>query len=68
LTKSEEERWLIAQSGCLSSRESQLSWHIDITKRKQAEGEIRQALEQEKELGEQRARLSLWFLMNSAPR
>jgi len=26
---------------------------IDITKRKQAEGEIRQALEQEKELGEQ---------------
>jgi len=28
---------------------------IDITKRKQAEGEIRQALEQEKELGEQSA-------------
>jgi len=40
---------------------------IDITKRKQAEGEIRQALEQKKNSANKGRGLSLWFLMNSAP-
>lgn len=58
LTKSGEERWLDCSVGVLEfeGKPAELVAAIDITKRKQAEVEIRQALEQEKELGEQRAR------------
>ena len=58
VTKSGEERWLDCSFGMLEFERKQalLVTAIDITKRKQAEVEIRQALEQEKERGEQRAR------------
>ncbi|KYC40377.1 hypothetical protein WA1_26545 [Scytonema hofmannii PCC 7110] len=58
LTKNGEERWL---NCCIGSIEFEgklavLGTAIDITKHKQAEVDIRQALEQEKELSELRAR------------
>ncbi|GAB1543997.1 hypothetical protein NUACC21_66730 [Scytonema sp. NUACC21] len=58
LTKTGEERWL---NCCIGSIEFEgklavLGTAIDITKHKQAEVDIRQALEQEKELSELRAR------------
>jgi PAS domain S-box-containing protein len=58
LTKSGEERWLDCSFGRLEfeGKQALLVTAIDITQRKQAEVEIRQALEQEKERGEQRAR------------
>jgi PAS domain S-box-containing protein len=57
LTKSGEERWLDCSFGRLEfeGKQALLVTAIDITQRKQAEVEIRQALEQEKERGEQRA-------------
>jgi PAS domain S-box-containing protein len=58
LTKSGELRWLDCSVGMLEfeGKQALLVTGIDITRRKQAEVEIRQALEQEKERGEQRAR------------
>lgn len=58
VTKSGEERWLDCSVGIceFEGKPAEVVAAIDITKRKQAEVEIRQALEQEKELGEQRAR------------
>jgi PAS domain S-box-containing protein len=58
LTKNGEERWLDCCVGVIEceGKLAVLGTAIDITKRKQAEVEIRQALEQEKELSELRAR------------
>jgi PAS domain S-box-containing protein len=57
LTKSGEERWLNCSIGTIEfeGKLAVLGTAIDITKHKQAEVEIRQALEQEKELSELRA-------------
>lgn len=58
-TKSGEERWLDCSVGLFEfeGKPAKLVTAVDITERKQAEVEVRQALEQEKELGEVRARL-----------
>jgi len=58
LTKSGEERWLDCSFGRLEfvGKQALLVTAIDITRRKQAEVEIHQALEQEKERSAQRAR------------
>ena len=58
LTKNGEERWLDCCIGVIEfeGELAVLGTAIDITKRKLAEVEIRQALEQEKELSELRAR------------
>ncbi len=58
LTKNGEERWLDCAVGVIEfeGKLAVLGTAIDITKRKQAEVEIRQALEKEKELSELRAR------------
>jgi PAS domain S-box-containing protein len=57
LTKSGEERWLDCSFRILEfeGKQALLVTAIDITRRKQAEVENRQALEQEKERGKQRA-------------
>jgi PAS domain S-box-containing protein len=57
LTKSGEERWLDCSFGMFEfeGKQALLVTAIDITGRKQAEVENRQALEQEKERGKQRA-------------
>ncbi|MBD1835217.1 PAS domain S-box protein [Cyanobacteria bacterium FACHB-472] len=57
LTKSGEERWLDCSVGVVEfeGKPAKLVTAIDITRRKQAEVEIRATLQQEKELGEQRA-------------
>jgi PAS domain S-box-containing protein len=58
LTKNGEERWLNCCIGVIEfeGKLAVLGTAIDITKHKQAEVEIRQALEQEKELSELQAR------------
>jgi len=58
LTKNGEELWLDCSVGVIEfeGKLAVLGTAIDITKHKQAEVEIRQALEQEKELSELRAR------------
>ncbi|MUH01244.1 PAS domain S-box protein [Scytonema sp. UIC 10036] len=58
LTKNGEERWLNCSIGTIEfeGKLAVLGTAIDITKHKQAEVDIRQALEQEKELSELRAR------------
>ncbi len=58
LTKSGEERWLDWSEGVFEfeGKPAKLVTAIDITERRQAEVKVRQALEQEKELGELRSR------------
>lgn len=63
LTKSGEECWLDCSVTMLEVEGEQalLVTAIDITKRKQAEAEVRATLKQEKELGERRARFVSMF-------